>query len=80
MCVCVLFTCLLFVCFSIGRSAHNKQIMALEIDVIQKEDMARPSVAIIGGLGNSDRAAKEIVVKFSKYVIFCLIFWKYLIK
>ena len=56
--------------FSIGRSVQNKQIMALEIDVGQDKEMARPSVAIIWGLGESDRAAKEIIVKFSKYVSF----------
>lgn len=44
--------------------------MALEIDVTQKEGITRPAVAIIGGLGKSDRAAKEIVVKLSKYVFF----------
>lgn len=44
--------------------------MALEIDVAEKKGVTRPSVAIIGGLGMSDRAAKEIVVKFSKYVFF----------
>lgn len=52
---------------SIGRSVQNKQIIALEVDVdMAKENAAKPSVAVIGGLGKSDRAAKEIVLKFAE--------------
>lgn len=53
--------------YSIGRSVQNKQIIALEIDVdMAKKSTARPSVAVVGGLGKSDRAAKEIVLKFAQ--------------
>lgn len=53
--------------FSIGRSVQNKQIIALEIDVdMFKKSTARPSVAVIGGLGKSDRSGKEVVLKFAQ--------------
>ncbi|XP_069936705.1 carboxypeptidase D isoform X3 [Cherax quadricarinatus] len=61
--------------YSIGRSAQSRQIMALEIDVTQGtepqgiEQSNLPSVAVIGGLGKSDRGGKELVLELAKYLL-----------
>ncbi|XP_071532744.1 carboxypeptidase D-like [Panulirus ornatus] len=56
--------------YSIGRSAQSRQILALEIDVTSGAKFPnRPSVAVIGGLGESDRGGKELVLELTKYLL-----------
>ncbi|KAG7157912.1 Carboxypeptidase D-like [Homarus americanus] len=54
----------------IGRSAMSRQILAVEIDVgTETQQISRPSVAVIGGLGESDRGGKELVLQLMKYLL-----------
>ncbi|XP_042883422.1 carboxypeptidase D-like isoform X2 [Penaeus japonicus] len=56
--------------YSIGRSSKSRQILALEIDAAHDaKQPAVPSVAIIGGLGASDRGGKELVLEFARYLL-----------
>ncbi|XP_042241968.1 carboxypeptidase D-like isoform X3 [Homarus americanus] len=56
--------------YSIGRSAMSRQILAVEIDVgTETQQISRPSVAVIGGLGESDRGGKELVLQLMKYLL-----------
>ncbi|XP_068232083.1 carboxypeptidase D-like [Palaemon carinicauda] len=53
--------------YSIGRTVMSRQILALEIDAQRMEHkVTRPSVAVIGGLGVSDRAGKELTLELAR--------------
>ncbi|XP_064099960.1 carboxypeptidase D-like isoform X1 [Macrobrachium nipponense] len=56
--------------YSIGRSVKSRQILALEIDTQRIENkVTRPSVAVIGGLSDSDRAGKELALELAGYLL-----------
>ncbi|XP_045606806.2 carboxypeptidase D isoform X3 [Procambarus clarkii] len=56
--------------YSIGRSAQSRQILAIEIDVDSEAKQPNlPTVAVIGGLGESDRGGKELVLELTKYLL-----------
>ncbi|XP_047475155.1 carboxypeptidase D-like isoform X2 [Penaeus chinensis] len=56
--------------YLIGRSSKSRQILAMEIDAARDaKQPAVPSVAIIGGLGASDRGGKELVLEFARYLL-----------
>ncbi|XP_037777657.1 carboxypeptidase D-like isoform X2 [Penaeus monodon] len=56
--------------YSIGRSSMSRQILAIEIDAASEaKQPVVPSVAVIGGLGASDRGGKELVLEFARYLL-----------
>lgn len=56
--------------YSIGRSSKSRQILAMEINAAHDaKQPAVPSVAVIGGLGASDRGGKELVLEFARYLL-----------